>query len=159
MPNATVTMTAVGLVLCALAFVPGRRARAACFARAVGMLAIGALPVGYVQAVWIIKGLDFPGMLLAPFIGAPFNMGGLVCAAAFESIDRAGLLAHRQYTLMDNLSVYYPLMAAQTALLAGIIAARIRLTGRVLNDRVIVIALGVGMANSVLGITWPWWGT
>ncbi|MCC7389286.1 MAG: hypothetical protein IT431_11005 [Phycisphaerales bacterium] len=159
MPTATVTMTAVGLVLCALAFVPGRRGRAACFARGVGMLALAAAPVGIVQAVWVIEGLDFPGLVFGPLMAVPFNMGGLVCAAAFESIDRAGLLEQRQFTLLDNLGVYYPLLAAQTGVLAGIIAARTRKTGRVLNDRVILTVLGVALANGVLGITWPWWGS
>ena len=83
MPTATVTMTAVGLVLCALAFVPGRRGRAACFARGVGMLALAAAPVGIVQAVWVIEGLDFPGLVFGPLMAVPFNMGGLVCAAAW----------------------------------------------------------------------------
>lgn len=158
MPNATVIMTAVGMMLCAMAFVPGRRARLACFARGVGMLAILAVPVGVVQAVWLIRGLDFPGLVFAPFVGVPFNMGGLVCAAAFESVDRAGLLVQRQFTVMDNLSVYYLLAAAQTAVLGGIIAGRIRATGKLLADRTVLIVLGIALANGVLAITWPWWG-
>lgn len=159
MPNATVVMTAVGLVLCALAFVPGRRHPVPCFVRGVGLLALVSVPVGIIQAVWVMEGLDFPGLVFGPLMAVPFNMGGLVCAAAFESIDRAGLLEHRQFTLMDNLGVYYPLLAAQTALLAGVLAGRMRTSGRVLGDRVVLIVLGVALANGVLGSTWPWWGS
>lgn len=159
MPTSTVTMTAAGLVLCALAFVPGRRSRAACFARGVGMLALVALPVGIAQAVWVIEGLDFPGLVFGPLIAVPFNMGGLTCAAAFESIDRAGLLDERQFTLMDNLGVYFPMLFAQTALLAGVIAARMRETGRMLADRTILIVLGAALINGTLALTWPWWGS
>ena len=36
---------------------------------------------------------------------------------------------------------------------------RIRTTGRVLADRTILTVLGIALANSVLGITWPWWGS
>jgi hypothetical protein len=157
-----IPMALVGLVLCGLVCIPDRRARISCFMRGLGMQAIVAVPVGVVQFVWVIEkgnGYDFPALLLGPLVAVPFNVGGLVCAAAFESIDRAGLLEARQYTLLDNLGVYYPLLAAQSSLAAGIIASRIRATGRLFADRTILIVLGAVLANSVLGVTWPWWGS
>lgn len=157
-----IPMALVGLALCATAFIPDRRTRALCFMRGIGMQAIVAVPVGVVQFLWAIErgnGYDFPALLLGPLVAVPFNIGGLVCAAAFESVDRAGLLAERQYTLLDNLGVYYPLLAAQASLAAGVIAARIRATGRVLADRTVLTVLGVVLTNSVLGITWAWWGS
>ncbi len=155
-----IPLALLGLGLCALAFLPGRRAPAVCFARGLGMLAILAVPVGIGQFLWAIEGTngyDFPALVFGPLVAVPFNIGGLVCAAAFESIDRAGLMPARQATL--HAGVYLPLVAAWSSLGAGIIAARIRETGRVLNDRVILMVLGVSLANSVLGITWPWWGS
>ena len=158
MVESMVLMTALGLVLCALAFVPGRRNRVACFARGIGMLAITAVPVGVVQVVWVIARGDFPQLVFGPLVAVPFNMGGLVCAAAYESIGRAGLLAADKPTLLDNLGVYLPLVIAQTAILAGVIATRTRATGRVFQDRVILLVLAAALANGVLGITWQWWG-
>lgn len=156
---AKLTMAALGALLAAAAFLPGTRSRAPCFLRAVGLQALLAIPVGVAQAIWVMEGADFPELLTAPLAGVPFNMGGLLCAAAFESIGRAGLLANRQFTVFDNLGVYYPLVAAQASIVAGYIAARTRLTGRILADRGILVALGLALANSALGVTWPWWGS
>jgi hypothetical protein len=154
-----ITMAVFGALLAALAFIPGRRALPACFLRGIGMQALLAIPVGIAQVVWVMQGVDFPDLLTAPLAGVPFNVGGLVSAAAFESIDRAGLVSGRQTTVISSLHIYLPLVAAQAGVVAGIIAARTRQTGRILADRVVLIALGVALANSILGITWPWWGS
>ncbi|VAX40156.1 hypothetical protein MNBD_PLANCTO03-591 [hydrothermal vent metagenome] len=154
-------MALVGLVLCAIAFIPDRTSRMACFLRGLGMQAIVVLPVGVVQFLWIIEqtnGYDFPVLVFGPLAAIPFNVGGLVCAAAFESVARAGLLEEGQSTLLGNLGVYAPMLAVQASLAAGIIAARIRATGHLLADRTILATLGVVLANSVLGVSWPWWG-
>ncbi|HZW09387.1 MAG TPA: hypothetical protein VFF69_05730 [Phycisphaerales bacterium] len=155
----TAIMAAFGALLAAAAFLPGTRSRAACFLRALGLQAIVAIPVGVAQAIWVIEGVEFPALFTVPLVAAPFNTGGLLCAAAFESIHRAGLLAHRQTTVLDNLAVYYPLLAAQAGIVAGYIGARTRLTGRILADRGVLVALAFALANSVLGMTWPWWGS
>ena len=150
----------VGLVLCAMAFIPDRTSRMACFLRGLGMQAIVVLPVGVVQFLWVIEqtnGYDFPALVFGPLAVVPLNMGGLVCAAAFESIVRAGLLDEGGMAVLDNLGVYNPLLAAQASLAAGIIAARIRATGHLLSDRTILVVLGVVFVNSLLGLTWPWW--
>lgn len=155
-----IPMALVGAGLCALAFIPNRRVPVLCFLRAIGMLAIVAVPVGIAQFLWAIEGVerqDFPALVFGPLVAVPFNTGGLVCAAAFESIDRAGLMPPRQVTM--HAGVYLPLLAAYAALMAGLIAGRICATGRVLNDRVILTVLTIALANSVLGITWPWWGS
>lgn len=159
MQPAAFIMPAAGVLLCLLALIPGRRNPLACFARALGMQALIALPVGLAQALWLMRGADFPDLLLAPLAGVPFNVGGLLSAAAFESIDRAGLLAHRQSTVIDNLGVYSLLVALQAGAVAIAIAARTRATGRILADKTILTLLALVLANSVLGITWPWWGT
>ncbi len=157
----SIPMALVGLALCAMSFIPDRTSRVVCFLRGLGMQALVVVPVGVVQFLWVIKqtnGYDFPALVFGPLAAVPFNVGGLVCAAAFESVARAGLLESREYTVLDNFGVYYPILAAQASLAAGVIAGRIRATGRVVADRVILIVLGVVLANSVLGITWPWWG-
>ncbi|MBK7405033.1 MAG: hypothetical protein IPJ41_10460 [Phycisphaerales bacterium] len=152
----------LGLALCALAFLPGRRSRVVAFLRGIGMQAVLAVPVGVAQFLFAIEGADrgdFPALVSAPFLGVLYNIGGLTCDAAFESIARAGLLDHRQSTVADNGAVYAALALLQAAVLAGVIASRTRLTGRILADRTILIVLGCCLANSILGITWPWWGT
>lgn len=162
MPALSIAATAFGLVLCALAFTPGRRSRASCFARAVGMQAILAVPIGLAQFLWAIEGAaarDFPGLVFGPFVAVPFNMGGLTCAAAFESVSRAGLLPQRQSVVLDHLGIYLTMWAVQTSILAGVLAGRTRATGRILADRTILLVLAGALANGVLGITWPWWGT
>lgn len=157
MLTAKTALIILGVLLCAMAAIPARRNTPLCFLRAVGMLAVVALPVGIAQFIWVIDAEEFPELVLGPIAAVPFNMGGLVCAAAFDSIDRAGLMPSRQVTMHPG--VYMPLLIAQTTVLAGIIAGRIRTTGRILNDRTILTVLGVALANSVLGITWPWWGS
>lgn len=157
MLTAKVTFALVGLALCALAFIPARRNPLACFLRALGILACATLPVGLAQFLWVIREAEFLDLLFGPFAAAPFNLGGLVCAAAFDSIDRAGLMPPRQVTMHPG--VYYPLLAAWAGLLAGLMAARMRETGRVLADRRIALILALSIANGVLGITWPWWGS
>ena len=157
-----IPMALVGFVLCGLAFIPDRTLRLVCFFRGLGMQAIVVVPVGAVQFLWVIEqttGYDFPALVFGPLAAIPFNVGGLTCAAAFESVVRAGLLDQESTAVLDNLGVYLPMLAAQASLAAGIIAARIRATGRLLADRAILLVLGVVFANSVLGITWPWWGS
>lgn len=154
-----IAMAVFGALLAALAFIPGRRALAPCFLRGVGLQALLAIPVGIAQVIWVMQGAEFPDLFTAPLAGVPFNVGGLLSAAAFESIDRAGLLSSRQTTVVSSLDIYFPLVAAQAGIVAGIIAARTRQTGRILADRVILTVLGVALANSILGITWPWWGS
>lgn len=153
-----IAMAVFGALLAALAFIPGRRSLPACFLRAVGFQAALAIPVGVAQVVWVMQGAEFPDLFTAPLAGVPFNVGGLLSAAAFESIDRAGLVTGRQTTVVSTLHIYYPLVAAQAGLVAAIIAARTRQSGRILADRVILTVLSVVLANSLLGITWPWWG-
>ena len=155
-PRADTLLMFLGILLCAMAAIPARRNSFACFLRAVGLLALVALPVGVAQLLWIIEAKEFPELVLGPFTAVPFNMGGLLCAAAFDSVDRAGLMPRRQTTM--HLGAYLPLVITQTTILAAVIAGRIRTTGRILADRTILIVLGIALANSVLGITWPWWG-
>lgn len=157
----SIPMAMVGLAVCAMSFIPDRSSRVVCFLRGLGMQAIVVVPVGVVQFLWVIEqgeGYDFPALVFGPLAAVPFNVGGVFCAAAFESIARAGLLDERQYTVLDNFGVYYPILAVQMSLAAGIIAGRIRATGRVVADRVILIVLGIVFVNGVLGISWPWWG-
>ncbi len=155
-PTTSFAFIVLGILLCALAAIPARRNLFACFLRAVGLLALVALPVGIAQFLWVIEAKEFPELVLGPFAAVPFNMGGLLCAAAFDSVDRAGLMPTRQTTM--HLGAYLPMVIVQTSILAAVIAGRIRTTGRVLADRTILIALGIALANSILGITWPWWG-
>lgn len=157
MLTAKTSLIILGVLLCALAAIPARRNAPLCFLRAVGLLALAALPVGVAQFLWVIEAQEFPELVLGPIAAVPFNMGGLLCAAAFDSVDRAGLIPPRQITMHPG--VYAPLLVTQTTILAAIIAARIRATGRVLADRTILTVLGIALANSVLGITWPWWGS
>lgn len=157
MDTTRLSFVLLGILLCAMAAIPARRFAPLCFLRAVGLLALVALPVGIAQFLWVIEAKEFPELILGPFAAVPFNMGGLVCAAAFDSIDRAGLMPDRQVTM--HTGVYLPLLVAQTTVLAAIITNRIRTTGRVLADRTIITVLAIALANSVLGITWPWWGT
>jgi hypothetical protein len=152
-------MAALGALLVAAAFLPRTRSPAACFLRGVGLQALVVIPVGIAQAIWVMQGVEFPDLFTAPLAGVPFNMGGLLCAAAFESIDRAGLLGQRQTTVLSSPGVYYPLIAAQASIVAGVIAARTLRTGRMLADPGILLVLGLVLANSVLGMTWPWWGS
>ena len=157
MLTAKTSLIILGILLCAMAAIPARRNAPLCFLRAVGLLALVALPVGIAQFLWVIEAQEFPELILGPIAAVPFNMGGLLCAAAFDSIDRAGLIPPRQITMHPG--VYMPLLIAQTTVLAAIIAGRIRTTGRVLADRTSLTVLGIALANSVLGITWPWWGS
>ncbi len=155
-PTTSFTFIVLGILLCALAALPARRNIFACFLRAVGLLAVVSLPVGVAQFLWVIDAKEFPELVLGPFVAVPFNMGGLLCAAAFDSVDRAGLMPTRQTTM--HLGVYLPMVVVQSGILAAVIAGRIRTTGRVLADRTILVVLGIALANSILGITWPWWG-
>lgn len=156
-PRADTLLIFLGILLCAMAAVPARRNLAACFLRAIGLLALVSLPVGVAQLVLVIGAKEFPQLVLGPFAAVPFNMGGLVCDAAFDSIDRAGLMPPRQGTM--HLGVYLPMVLVQASILAGLIAARIRTTGRVLADQTILLVLAAALVNSILGITWPWWGS
>lgn len=151
-----------GLLVCALVFLPARRSLAACFLRALGMIAVVTLPVGLAQFLWVVEGADradFPALLMWPLVAIPFNAGGLLAAASFESVHRAGLLEQRQFWVFDNLGAYFPLVLGLVSIGAGVIAARIRDTGRVLADPVILGVLGAALLNSILGISWPWWTT
>ncbi|MDQ7013033.1 MAG: hypothetical protein Q9O74_03955 [Planctomycetota bacterium] len=156
-PRADTLLMFFGILLCAMAAIPARRNLALCFLRAIGLLALVTLPVGIAQFLWVIEAKEFPELVLGPFAAVPFNMGGLLCAAAFDSVDRAGLMPTRQITM--HLGVYLPMVIVQAGILAAVIASRIRTTGRVIADRTILTVLGIVLANSILGITWPWWGS
>ncbi|QKK09507.1 MAG: hypothetical protein HND58_15940 [Planctomycetota bacterium] len=120
MLTAKTSLIILGILLCAMAAIPARRNAALCFLRAIGLLALVALPVGIAQFLWVIEAQEFPELILGPIAAVPFNMGGLLCAAAFDSVDRAGLIPPRQVTV--HMGVYLPILIAQTTVLAAIIA-------------------------------------
>jgi Na+-transporting NADH:ubiquinone oxidoreductase subunit NqrE len=65
---------------------------------------------------------------------------------------------HRRDTMMDNLGWYLLLTAAQTAVLAAVVAWRLRRRARLVDP--VVLAVGAGVAvDAFAGTGWPWWGT
>jgi hypothetical protein len=103
------------------------------FAGGFSLAFLGALPVAW----WVLT-------------------GGWTVQQVFEATARA-LSGHRHSTFVDNAPYYLVLTAAQTLLVAALLARRgPRPYAR---DPRVWIAFLLAFANSLAGVPWPWWST
>ena len=121
------------------------------------------LPAGIAQSLGVIEGTSGAQLwvrLLVPFFGVPFNTGGCTTRIVFELLVEPleFLVGDRSATVMSNLWFYLVLLAVQVALVAVVFAVRCRHRQPKSDPVVIGLAVAV-LVNSLLNVTWPWWGT
>lgn len=121
------------------------------------------LPAGIAQACGLIEGISgspFPVRLLVPFLGVPFNTGGLSTRLLFEHLvgPLEFLAGHRSATVLSNLPFYLVLLTIQTLLVALLFALRSR-HRHPSKDPLTLGLLVLFLANSLANASWPWWGT
>ena len=121
------------------------------------------LPAGIAQSLGVIEGISGEPLwvrLFVPFFGIPFNTGGCTIRVVFELLVEPleFLVGHRSATVLSNLWFYLILLAGQVALVAFVFAVRCRHRRPKSDSVVIGLAVAV-LVNSLLNVTWPWWGT
>lgn len=122
-----------------------------------------ALPAGIAQAVGVIGGISGTPTwtrLLVPLIGIPFNCGGVTVRVVFEALVEPlePIVGHRSTTVASNFGFYAVLLTLQVVTMATIIVIRGRRSQR-WSDPVIVVASVLLLLNSLVNVTWPWWGS
>jgi hypothetical protein len=139
---------------------PPRASNAAHFAQCVGLVALAGLLASLVQLAGLAAGWlasDFsPAFLVTLPLAWWILTGGWSVQQVFEATAK-DVTGHRQSTFADNGLYFLALMIAQTFVVAMLLRRRDRVNlGR---DPVGWIVFVLALANSLAGITWPWWGT
>jgi hypothetical protein len=137
-----------------------RPGRAGPFLRAVGWVALCALPAAIGQGVvGAIERRADVGEVVAGFGLLGFMwvvmLGGWSVQGLFEAT--ASSIGPRQVT-MNPFGWYLALTAVQTLVLAVVVAARLRRRSTLL-DPVVLLVGALVLANAIAGTRWPWWGT
>ena len=141
----------------------GKKSRVNLFFRGIGLQILLGFPAGIAQALGAIDGISGSPVLVrlaVPFLGLPFNMGGVTTRVAFEYLvgPLEFLVGHRSATVLSNFPFYLVLLSIQVCCVAAAFAARPRSVA-VWKDPV---WLGLGLLillNSLANVHWPWWGT
>lgn len=108
-----------------------------------------------IQVGWVLEGAaDLPPAERITTIveGIPFNAAGWTGRSLFEHFTND---AHAG--AMDDLDSYLPVAGVQIALIALVIAWR-KMQDESLCDLVVLLIMGVLVANAAANIFWPWWG-
>ena len=121
------------------------------------------LPAGIAQSLGVIEGISGSQLwvrLVVPFLSIPFNTGGCTTRGVFELLVEPleFLVGDRSATVMSNLWFYLFLLAVQVVLVAYVLAVRCR-HRRPQSDPVVISLAVAVLVNSLLNVTWPWWGT
>jgi hypothetical protein len=153
---------AAALALCLWRFL--KFPRAASFrgrvVQSVGLVALAGLIASLAQLAaaglgWILS--DFsPVLFLTLPLAWSVLTGGWSVQQVFEETVK-DVTGHRQSTLSDNAHYYLALALVQTLLVAVLLARRKH--GSFARDPWAWLVLAGALANSLAGITWPWWGT
>lgn len=113
------------------------------------------LPAGIWQAVMGWPHISVSGSdkrLLIPFIGWPFNAGGLTVRIIFETT-----LRHRSSVVLSNVPYYWLLLLIQGSILAGLFAWRYR-KKQTYKDWFVICMGGLFLVNSLINTRWFWAG-
>lgn len=119
-----------------------------------------------VQAVCMGFGLlgvslsDKGQLLVLPFIGVPFNLGGFSVARVFESTIGSveSIFGERTSTVMSNLPYYLILLSVQVLIVAIVIGWRAR-RKQSLKDWLCLSIGALLLVNALVNIKWAWWGS
>ncbi|MHC5009416.1 MAG: hypothetical protein ACYTG6_00520 [Planctomycetota bacterium] len=158
-----VTVLPFVLAIWALATLRSRRDWFSALSRGAGWVAAWALLGVVFQAWWVFGSgqasysVDVSGFLGGASIAWWVQMGGHSVQTVFEETVLT-LRGRRQTTMLSNWPYYYGLVIAQTALLAAIVAWRLR-RGRSLRDPLVLLVAAFVVVNAWLGRNWPWWGS
>ena len=99
-------------------------------------------------------------VILSAIVYAPLAwwvlLGGASVQYVFEATVR-DVFGSRQST-MSHPQWYLLLAAAQVAVLAFVVAMRLRRRAR-WTDPVVLVVGALVLLNAILGADWPWWGT
>ena len=118
---------------------------------------------GIAQAVGVIDGMSGTPMwqrLLVPLMGIPFNCGGLTVRVVFEALVEPlePIVGHRSATVASNFGFYAVLLAVQMVIVTTINVIRGR-RSQIWFDPVIITVSLLLLLNSLVNVTWPWWGS
>ncbi|MGI8906340.1 MAG: hypothetical protein ACR2IE_07610 [Candidatus Sumerlaeaceae bacterium] len=129
----------------------------------IGLQFLLSLPAGLFQAFYYVGHVQAKSLHLRmalPVLAAPFNVGGATLRCIYEAVvgPPSPALSGVASGAISAFHVYLPLLVLQAALLAHVFARRFA-SRRSFRDP-IVLALGATvLTNSMLNVTWPWWGS
>lgn len=130
---------------------------------AIGIQFLLSLPAGLAQAFHYIRQVQDKSAglrLVVPVLAAPFNMGGLTVRSAYESV--AGPPAPAKTGLgsgvFPTFHIYLPFLAAQVGFFSWLFVRRFRKTRKFAEPTMFLIAAAL-LANSLVNVSWPWWGS
>ena len=132
---------------------------------AFGMQLLIGVVVGVVQASTLLIGLHSTSInwidaFIIPVFGIPFNTGGFTTRIIFETLVEPLelFIGHRSATVMSNLPFYLSLLALQMTLVSILIFARYQRIKTSKDWFIIAISISL-LANGLMNVMWPWWGT
>jgi len=152
------TLVTFGLLMVAAALTVlagGRRTWLVAIAQGLGIQGIIGAMVSTVQVSWFLEGgSDLPPAQRITTIvqGIPFNAAGWTGRSLFERFTND---AHAG--AMSDLDSYLPIAGIQVALIALTIGWR-KMQDESLCDVVVLLIIGLLLANAACNISWPWWG-
>ncbi len=132
---------------------------------AIGLQLLIGFSVSAVQAITLLLRMHATSIsgreaIAITLFGIPFNTGGFTVRVVFEALvgPLEFLVGHRSMTVLSNLWFYVFLLALQMSIIALVVALGSGRT-KLLRKGLFVVMASLLLANGLVNIMWPWWGT